>query len=65
MSRMIFDYTKKQLEKASNDAQLFVKELKKAIHKLFPHELEMLKKWLVYFTSQKPELQSCLSQISF
>lgn len=30
MSRMIYDYTKKVLERVSFDQQLFIKELKKS-----------------------------------
>ena len=61
MPRMIYDYTKAVLERVSFDPALFSKELKKAIKNLLPYELEQLKKWLLYFTSEKPELQPCLS----
>ncbi|WP_300566525.1 hypothetical protein [Flavobacterium sp.] len=60
MSRMIYDYTKNVLEKVSFDAKLFMKELKKAVRNLLPYEIEHLRKWLNYFTSEKPELQQCL-----
>lgn len=61
MPRMIYDYTKSVLEKVSFDGKLFMKELKKAIRNLLPYELEHLKKWLVYFTSEKPELRQYIS----
>jgi hypothetical protein len=61
MSRMIYDYTKQALEKVSFDAKLFIRELKKAIKILLPYEIEHLKKWLLFFTNEKPELKPCLS----
>lgn len=60
MPRMIYDYTKSILEKASFDPALFRKELKKADKALLPYEIEQLSKWLVYFTNEKPELKECL-----
>lgn len=61
MPRMIYDYTKSVLERVSFDPILFTKELKKAIKALLPYELEQLRKWLLYFTSGKPELKPCIS----
>ena len=58
---MIYDYTKNVIEKVSFDVKLFVKELRKAIKTLLPYELEHLKKWLLYFTSEKPELREFVS----
>lgn len=63
MSRMIYGYTKEVLERVSFDIKLFVKELKKAIRILLPYEIDHLKKWLLYFTNEKPELRGCLSLI--
>ena len=60
MSRMLYDYTKSALERVSFDPKLFIRELKKAIKSLLPYEIEQLKRWLLYFTCQKPELKSCL-----
>lgn len=60
---MIYDYTKNVLERVSFDPKLFIKELRKAIKVLLPYELEMLRKWLDYFTSAKPELKPCLTVI--
>jgi DNA replication protein DnaD len=61
MPRMIYDYTKSVLERVSFDPALFTKELRKAIKALLPYELEQLRKWLLYFTNEKPELKPCLS----
>ena len=55
--RPMFHYTKSVLEKVSFDVQLFKKELKKAIPSLIPYELEELRKWLLQFTTEKPELK--------
>ena len=60
MARAIFDYTKTVLKKVSFDAELFVKELKKAIQHLLPFEVEELRIWLVEFTVNKPELYQSL-----
>lgn len=60
MPRMIYDYTKTMLERVSFDPVLFLKELKKAIRTLLPYEMEQLKKWLINFTIEKPELKECL-----
>ena len=60
MSRMIYDYTKSVLERVSFDPKLFCKELKKAIKNLLPYEIEQLKKWLLNFTNEKPELKQFL-----
>ncbi len=60
MSRMIYDYTKEVLERVSFDIELFMKELKKAVRNLLPYEIDHLKKWLTFFTLEKPELQKCL-----
>jgi len=58
---MLYDYTKEVLERVSFDPELFNKELKKAIRNLLPYEIEHLKKWLLFFTNGKPELQKYLS----
>ena len=63
MYRMIYDYTKSVLEKVSFDARLFTRELRKALNKLLPYEIENLKKWLIYFTNDKPDLKLCVSLV--
>jgi hypothetical protein len=64
MSRMIYDYTKSVLERVSFDPILFVRELRKAVKSLLPYEIEQLKKWLQFFTEERPELKKCLSVVS-
>ena len=61
MPRMIYNYTKSVLESVSFDPTLFTKELRKALKALLPYELEQLKKWLSYFTTDRPELKACIS----
>lgn len=58
---MIYDYTKSVLERVSFDPNLFRKELRKALKALLPYELEQLKKWLDYFTNNRPDLKACVS----
>lgn len=65
MSRMIYDYTKEVLERVSFDPGLFLKELKKAIKYLLPYEIEHLKRWLDFFTNEKPELKTCLYVVNY
>ena len=60
MAQAMLEYTKTVLQKVSFDARLFSRELKKAIDRLLPKELEELKKWLLQFTTDKPELQKSL-----
>ncbi|HBK71144.1 MAG TPA: hypothetical protein DDZ39_05720 [Flavobacteriaceae bacterium] len=56
MSRAIFEYTKTVLKKVSFNVDLFCKELKKALGKLLPYEVDELKIWLEEFTANRPEL---------
>ncbi len=63
MARAMFTYTKKVLESVSFDTLLFFKELEKAVKNLLPYELEELKEWLLNFTRERPELQSCITLI--
>ena len=60
MSRMIYNYTKEVLERASFDPIKFNKELKKAVKTLLPYEMEHLKNWLQFFSAEKPELKQCI-----
>ncbi|MBT8320581.1 MAG: hypothetical protein KJO90_02800 [Eudoraea sp.] len=60
MARAVLDYYKIVLQKVSFDVKLFSKELKKAISRLLPHEIEELKYWLRLFLTDKPELQPSL-----
>jgi hypothetical protein len=60
MPRAMLDYTKTILQKVSFDVRLFSKELKKAISRLLPSEIEELKIWLQFYIVDKPELQPTL-----
>jgi len=60
MARAMLEYTKTVLKKVSFDTRLFCKELKKAVKRLLPDELEELKHWLLQFITDKPQLQESL-----
>jgi len=64
MPRMIYDYTKTELENVSFDPNLFYKRLKKASRSLLPYEIDQLYNWLNYFTENKPELKKCITEIT-
>ena len=63
MARAIYDYTKTVLKKVSFDVELFCKELKKAMKRLLPFEIEEVILWLMQFTANKPELHVSLTLI--
>ena len=63
MARAMFEYTKTVLQKVSFSSDLFCKELEKALQRLLPHEINELSIWLRQYTSNKPELYSCMSLI--
>lgn len=60
MARAVYEYTKTVLKKVSFDAELFRKELEKALERLLPFEIEELRIWLLKFTANKPELSQQL-----
>lgn len=60
MARAMFEYTKIVLDKVSFDAVLFCKEVRKALQRLLPHEIEELKIWIISLTRRNPELNQCL-----
>jgi hypothetical protein len=64
MSRAMFEYTKAVLSKVSFDVRLFSKELKKAITRLLPHEIEELAIWLDSLIEQQPQLVPCLKLLN-
>ena len=64
MARAMFEYTKTVLKKVSFNAELFCKELYKAMDRLLPYEIEELRIWLQQFTANKPELYSCLTIVN-
>lgn len=52
----MFEYTKTVLKKVSFSAELFYKELEKALKQLLPYEIDELTIWLKKFTANKPNL---------
>jgi len=60
MARAMFEYTKTVLKKVSFDANLFCKELEKALQRLLPYEIEELKIFIQSLIMQNPELNQCL-----
>lgn len=60
MARAMFEYTKTVLKKVSFDATLFCKEVKKAIQRLLPYEIEELKIFIKSLILQNPDLKQCL-----
>jgi hypothetical protein len=64
MKGAMLEYTKTVLQKVSFDARLFSRELKKALKTLLPTELSELKRWLVEYVTDKPDLQPVLIQFT-
>ena len=60
MARAMFEYTKIVLDKVSFDANLFCKEVQKALQRLLPYEIEELKVFIKSIISQNPDLNACL-----
>ncbi len=56
----MFDYTKTVLQRVSFDVSLFARELKKALERLLPYEIDELRIWVQKLILEKPELQPCL-----
>ncbi|MGB7843904.1 MAG: hypothetical protein WBL21_14000 [Salinimicrobium sp.] len=60
MARAMFEYTKTVLVKVSFDVTLFCKEVKKALQRLLPYEIEELRVYIATLIRQNPELNQCL-----
>lgn len=60
MARAMLEYTKTVLNKVSFDVSLFCKEVKKALERLLPYEIEELKVFIDSLIKQNPELNQCL-----
>ncbi len=60
----MLEYTKTVLKKVSFNVELFSIELKKAVKRLLPDEIEELRVWLRAYINEKPELNSCLVLIN-
>ncbi|MCG7503298.1 hypothetical protein MHM83_15630 [Tenacibaculum sp. Mcav3-52] len=63
MARAMYEYTKTVLQKVSFNADLFCKELEKALGRLLPYEIDELTIWLKQFTANKPDLNVCLALV--
>lgn len=64
MSRAMFEYTKTVLDKVSFDANLFCKEVKKALKRLLPYEIEELKLFIQNLIKTHPDLKQCMVYLS-
>ena len=64
MARAMFEYTKTVLNKVSFDVTLFCKEVKKALQRLLPYEIEELKLYIFSQIRQNPELNQCLINLN-
>ena len=56
----MFEYTKTVLNKVSFDTTLFCKEVEKAVNRLLPYELEVLRIFIQNLIHQNPELNQSL-----
>jgi hypothetical protein len=63
MSRAMLSYTKEVLRKVSFDVRLFCREIKKAVNRLFPHEIEELREYVYQLSKNKPQLRKGLVYI--
>tara|TARA_R110002012_G_scaffold247912_3_gene423869 strand:+ start:1205 stop:1396 length:192 start_codon:yes stop_codon:yes gene_type:complete len=63
MARAMFEYTITVLNKVSFDANLFCKEVEKALKRLLPYEIEELKIYIKSLATTNPELNQCLLQL--
>ncbi|MDR9401428.1 MAG: hypothetical protein RI558_08410 [Psychroflexus sp.] len=63
MPRAMLGYTKKVLQKVSFDIKLFCEEIKKAVKRLLPHEIEELREYVINLSQKKPQLKKGLKYI--
>ena len=59
MARAMFEYTKMILRKVSFDTNLFCTEVKKAMERLLPYEIEELKVFIESLIKINPDLRRC------
>ena len=59
MARAMFEYTKMVLKKVSFDTNLFCSEVKKAMERLLPYEIEELKVFIESLIKINPDLRRC------
>lgn len=55
----MFEYTKQVLKKVSFDVKLFCHEVRKAIKRLLPHEIDELRIFIEELIYQNPKLDRC------
>lgn len=55
----MFEYTKMILKKVSFDTNLFCTEVKKAMERLLPYEIEELKVFIESLIKINPDLRRC------
>ena len=55
----MFEYTKMVLKKVSFDTNLFCTEVKKAMERLLPYEIEELKVFIESLIKINPDLRRC------
>ncbi|MEL0652340.1 MULTISPECIES: hypothetical protein [unclassified Algibacter] len=60
MARAMLEYTKTVLNKVSFDTSLFCKEVKKALNRLLPYEIEELRIFIQSLVQQNPQLNQCM-----
>ena len=56
----MLSYTKEVLQKVSFDVKLFCKEIRKAVNRLLPHEVEELRNFVFHLCKNKPQLEKGL-----
>ena len=59
MARAMLEYTKMVLKKVSFDTNLFCTEVKKAMERLLPYEIEELKVFIESLIKINPDLRRC------
>lgn len=59
MARAMFEFTKMVLKKVSFDTNLFCTEVKKAMERLLPYEIEELKVFIESLMKINPDLRRC------
>lgn len=63
MATINYYYTKSVLETVSENPLQFKKGLKYAQKSLLPFEIEHLAKWLVLYTTNRPELKKYVEEV--
>ena len=64
MARAMYEYTRLVLKKVSFDTNLFCTEVKKAMERLLPYEIEELKVFIDSLIQTNPDLKRCAIYLS-